>query len=230
MRDNVKPVSKWEFNQEVTACFDDMLNRSIPNYNVMRELIFNLGKNFIDDSSLIIDIGCSNGLSAESFINHCYANFELLDISEPMLDVCRKKYENKQNVKVLFHDLRNGLHKNNADLILSVLTIQFTPIEHRQKIVKSVYDSLKHGGCFLFVEKVLGVNDRIDSLLVNEYYSLKKQAGYSLEQIELKRKSLEGVLVPITDTWNKELLKDAGFKSVDCFWRCLNFAGYIAIK
>lgn len=50
------------------------------------------------------------------------------------------------------------------------------------------------------------------------------------EQINAKRKSLEGVLVPITAKWNEDLLKNAGFKSIDCFYRYLNFSGWIAVK
>ncbi len=30
--------------------------------------------------------------------------------------------------------------------------------------------------------------------------------------------------------WNEEILQAAGFRVVECFWRCLNFAGWIAIK
>jgi tRNA (cmo5U34)-methyltransferase len=46
----------------------------------------------------------------------------------------------------------------------------------------------------------------------------------------VKRKSLEGVLMPLTENWNINLLKETGFKKIDCFWRNLNFAGWIAIK
>jgi tRNA (cmo5U34)-methyltransferase len=30
--------------------------------------------------------------------------------------------------------------------------------------------------------------------------------------------------------WNEDLLHQEGFASVDCFWRHLNFAGWVAIK
>ena len=66
--------------------------------------------------------------------------------------------------------------------------------------------------------------------MIDEYYKIKAENAYTQEQISAKRKSLEGVLVPITASWNEQMLKDAGFKSIDCFWRYLNFAGWIAIK
>lgn len=63
-----------------------------------------------------------------------------------------------------------------------------------------------------------------------EYYDLKREHRYTEEQIRDKRKSLEGVLVPVTESWNLDLLHTAGFKKVECFWRYLNFAGWLAVK
>jgi tRNA (cmo5U34)-methyltransferase len=89
---------------------------------------------------------------------------------------------------------------------------------------------LEPGGALILVEKVLGSNNAIDTMLVDEYYRIKAENAYTQEQISAKRKSLEGVLVPITARWNEEMLKEAGFRSVDCFWRYLNFAGWVAVK
>ena len=80
------------------------------------------------------------------------------------------------------------------------------------------------------VEKVLGNTADLDSMFVEEYYAMKHEHQYTNEQIESKRKSLEGVLVPITSDWNIDMLHDAGFRQVDVFWRYLNFVGYIALK
>jgi tRNA (cmo5U34)-methyltransferase len=34
----------------------------------------------------------------------------------------------------------------------------------------------------------------------------------------------------VTAKWNEDLLRDAGFRTVECFWRHLNFAGWVAVK
>lgn len=232
MIDNTNEINgKWEFDENVTKVFDDMLSRSIPGYEIMRSLVFNLGSNFIDREHIVVDLGCSNGLSSEAFVKSFpLTNFHLYDVSEPMLCACRERFKFDNNVHVEFNDLRNGLPINNINLALSILTLQFTPIEYRQNILQSVYDNLVDGGAFIIVEKVLGNSAKIDDLLVKEYYNLKKENGYTQEQIANKRKSLEGVLVPLTSSFNEHLLRQVGFKYVDCFFRCLNFAGWIAIK
>ena len=85
-------------------------------------------------------IGCSNGNAIEPFIN-TYADdckILLLDVSEPMLAECRKRFG---NADIRNYDISQGLPEEvDASLILSVLTLQFTSIEYRQKIVQSVYD------------------------------------------------------------------------------------------
>lgn len=115
-------------------------------------------------------------------------------------------------------------------MVLAVLTIQFTPIEYRQRIISNIFASLVPGGAFIMVEKVLGATTTINEILVERYYDLKHQNGYTGEEIERKRLSLEGVLVPVTAEWNRQLLSSAGFREVDCFWRWCNFAGWLAIK
>lgn len=232
MEDKVNPNGKkWEFNEEVTKVFGDMLARSIPNYDTMRELCFMVGRNFVRENSIISDIGCSNGLASDKFINAFpNAKFYLSDVSEPMLDACRRKYEGNASVVILNHDLRNGVPMKGNDLVIASLTLQFTPIEYRWNILQSIYDSLNPGGALILVEKILGSNAHIDNILVNEYYNIKRENGYSEELIQSKRKSLEGVLVPLTSDFNEHLLTMCGFKETDCFWRCLNFCAWVAIK
>ena len=236
MKDQVMPEGKWEFKQEVTDCFDEMLQRSIPAYNDMRDLVTRIGKRYVKRKTAIVDLGCSTGEAINPFIKAFGAQnqYKLYDVSEPMLEEVKKRYSGWVEaglVDAQKFDIRNGLPEHLfTSLVLSVLTLQFTPIEYRQKIIQSIYDSLEPGGALILVEKVLGADYTIDSMLVDEYYKLKAKNAYTQEQISAKRKSLEGVLVPITAKWNEEMLKDVGFRDVDCFWRYLNFAGWVAVK
>lgn len=229
-QDNIIPDGRWQFNDEVANVFDDMLSRSIPLYDVMRELVTGIGFKYVQIGSSIVDIGCSNGNAIEPFFRR-YAldcDFLMLDVSEPMLSKCREKFGCYDGIKN--YDITQGIPTTDASVVLSILTLQFTPIEYRQKILQSIYDNLRVGGAFILVEKVLGNTNEIDELFVGEYYKIKSDNAYTQKQIQSKRKSLEGVLVPITAKWNEDLLASVGFKKIDCFWRCLNFAGWIAIK
>ena len=101
--------------------------------------------------------------------------------------------------------------------MLSVLTLQFIPVNYRQRIVQEIHDVLHPDGAFILVEKVIG--EGLDERMIDLYHARKHAAGYSYESIDRKRESLEGVLVPNTARQNTEMLERAGFRFVDCFWR-----------
>lgn len=235
MIDNVTPKDKWEFDGDVTAAFENMLERSIPEYKVMRQTVHDLACAFITKHTAVIDLGSSRGDAVAQLID-TYANmnrFYLTDVSEPMLDHLKDRFAHyivMNSVVVQNQDLRTEFPLADASVILSILTLQFTPIEYRQQIVQRVYDHLLPGGAFILVEKVLGASANLDGLFVDTYYRMKRENGYTQEQIDRKRMSLEGVLVPVTARWNQELLHSAGFRQVDTFWRWCNFAGWIGVK
>jgi tRNA (cmo5U34)-methyltransferase len=235
MQDEVMPTAAWQFDAEVAHVFDDMLKRSIPQYDVMRRTVFELACAYVKDNDTIVDLGCSRGEALAPFVQKfgAYNHYIGVDVSEPMLDAARERFQGMINcglVDIRACDLRSAYPPAKAAVTLCVLTLQFTPIEHRQKILRTIYQHTKPGGALILVEKVLGATADLDTLMVERYYTLKAENGYTQEQIERKRLSLEGVLVPVTAHWNEELLRTAGFSQVDCFWRWMNFAGWIAVK
>lgn len=233
--DQTLPKGKWEFDGEVAHVFDDMLARSIPQYDIMRQACYDLACQYRQPKTDIVDLGCSRGEAIARLVEKygAWNHFTGVEVSQPMLEACRKRFEGYINASVVDIkelDLRTSYPAVKASVTLCVLTLQFTPIEYRQRILRSIYNSLVPGGALILVEKVLGADADLNEVMVKLYYELKASNGYTQEQIERKRLSLEGVLVPVTAKWNEELLKMAGFTYVDCFWRWFNFAGWVAIK
>ncbi|MBA2708544.1 MAG: methyltransferase domain-containing protein [Gemmatimonadaceae bacterium] len=229
------PGERWAFDGAVASCFDDMLRRSIPQYDVMREVCFNVAARYVKPGTAIVDLGCSRGDAIARLVDRFGAQnrFVGVDVSYPMLEAARARFDGYIRcgvVDVKSLDLRREYPEATASVTLSVLTLQFTPMEYRQQIVRQVYRHTAPGGAFLLVEKVLGATAELDALMVDEYYRLKEANGYTADEIQRKRMSLEGVLVPVTAHWNEELLRSAGFTQVDCFWRWHNFAGWVAVR
>jgi tRNA (cmo5U34)-methyltransferase len=230
-RDEVLPEGAWQFDGAVTDVFDDMLARSIPQYDVMRETVTAIACQFLRPRGSVLDLGCSRGGALAQLVERVpHARAVGVDVSEPMLAAARDRFGDR--VRIRHCDLRTEFPADLApyDVVSCVLTLQFTPIEYRQEIVGRIYDSLAPGGALVIVEKVLGASRNLDRTFVDVYYDGKRANGYSDEQIERKRLSLEGVLVPVTAHWNEELFRAAGFREVDCFWRWANFAGWVAVK
>ena len=82
----------------------------------------------------------------------------------------------------------------------------------------------------ILVEKVQGGSPWLERRLVGVHEGMKRENGYTQEEIDRKRMSLAGVLVPLTAAENEELLRRAGFREVECVWRALNFAAWVGVK
>lgn len=212
-----------------------MLERSIPDYLNMRTLVNDLTLKYSQNGSSVLDLGCSTGGAIKGIIGSAQPEvvFIGVEISEPMREQAKnnlQKFIETKQVKIINCDLSEDFPVSSNSVVLSILTIQFIPIEHRQKIISNIYESLLSGGVFIFVEKILG-NDSIgNSMLEDLYYKLKGENGYTAEQIRSKRKSLEGILVPVTSDWNMEMMSKAGFSNIQQFWQQLNFAGWVGFK
>ena len=146
-----------------------------------------------------------------------------------MATACRDRFQDEPRVSVQEGNLWSFLPlKKGASLVLSVLSMQFMPTAYRPSMLRMIYDGLEPGGALIFVEKIL--SESMDDLMVELYYEMKRENGYTEEQIAAKRRSLENVLSPLKAEWNADLLRTAGFRKVDMFWRFLNFCGWIAVK
>jgi tRNA (cmo5U34)-methyltransferase len=237
------PDGPWQFDEGVTACFTDMLVRSIPQLDIMRQLTFGLGCRFVHPGDHILDLGCALGDALAPFITKygAYCQYTGLELSQPMYDAAQRRFaacmvsdaygaSASVPVSILQCDLRTDYPQGPFALTLSILTLMFIPLEQRQRIMARLYAQTQPGGACILVEKILGETASLDDLFVEQYYLFKKRSGYTTEEIERKRLALEGVLVPMTARWNEDILRQAGFTVVDCFWRWGNFAGWIAIK
>lgn len=227
--------SRWEFDASVAAVFEDMLTRSIPQYDVMRQAVTELALRFMKRDTSVVDLGCALGEAIAPLIARRgpQCHYVGVEVSPPMLQAARARFKDLIDggiVQILDLDLRTGFPQVSASVILSVLTIQFTPMEHRLHILEKIHDALVSGGAFIMVEKVIGASASLNREFVELYYEFKQASGYTREEIERKRLSLEGVLVPVTARWNEELLRSVGFRHIDCFWRWMNFGGWIAVK
>ena len=230
--DSIIPPKNWEFNEDVTDCFDNMLERSIPGYDRMRELVFTFGKEFVKDHTNVVDIGCSLGNAifpfVEKFRDRCH--FIGIEPSSSMVERVRERYwkEIEQGILEIYEKkVEDYVLEQNVSLILSVLTLQFVNIKDRYKVVHDLYESLIPHGAMILVEKTSSKNS---DLFEKIYYDLKRKNGYTEEQINSKKKSLSNCLMALSREDNVEMLKKAGFSNIECIWTDIMFSAWIAIK
>lgn len=236
MKDKVfeKPINKqFEFDENVASVFDDMLDRSIPFYAEVLELVCDMSLKYTDDGSTILDLGCStaNTLLAICKKSPYKLNLVGIDSSNAMIERALKKAKAYgANLNLFVEDITKADFGKNNSVVIANYMLQFIRPPKRAKLAEQIYKSIKKGGIFIFSEKIIYEDKKLNKIMIDLYLEFKKRQGYSEFEIAQKREALENVLVPYTEKENKELIKSIGFKSVECIFKYGNFATYIALK
>jgi len=226
----------WEFNEEVSKVFDEMLNRSIPSYQEMCKTYITLLKKSAEKKGgpkRVLDLGCgtlTSSLPLYEIIPQC--QLIGIDKSAPMIHQARNRTQYLNGIILINKDLTEFdlTEYNNIDYALSIFTLQFMPTEERYKLLEQVYTSQSKGGIIILVEKVINNNPQIETLFTESYYTYKENNGYSNKENKNKKNKLTRQLIPVTDEFNINLLESVGYTSVNIFWKNMNFTGYIGFK
>jgi tRNA (cmo5U34)-methyltransferase len=131
------------------------------------------------------------------------------------------------DIKLEFADILEYEYKK-ADVFISNYTLQFIRPLVREELIKKIYNSLNDDGVFLFSEKLISHDKKLNKELIELYYNFKKEQGYSEYEIAQKREALENVLVPYSEDENIAMAKKAGFSHCEVIFRWANFATFIA--
>ena len=235
MNDKVftKPIKKqFEFDEEVAAVFDDMLERSVPFYKESQKITEFFTLKNLNEGGVLYDLGCSTA----SLLLNIHRSLEVeatlvgLDNSEAMLVQAKRKCEAYgAKIDVLNADILEYEYKE-AEVFISNYTLQFIRPLVREELVKKIGISLKKEGVFIFSEKVISHHSKLNKDLIECYYEFKKEQGYSEYEIMQKREALENVLVPYSEEENIKMALNCGFSHCEVVFRWANFATFIAIK
>jgi len=228
-----KPIEKkFEFDQAVASVFDDMLSRSVPFYDEVRKLIISLILSDQKDGKKVLDLGSSTA----KFLLDLHSKMESkmllkgLDNSPAMLERAQQKCQAfGADIVLELADMLTYAYSH-EDIIVANYTLQFIRPMQRLELVKNIYSGLNDDGMFIFSEKVVFEDKKLDKQMIDIYYEYKKRQGYSEYEIAQKREALENVLIPFTIDENIRMCKDAGFRQVDTIFQWANFVTFIAKK
>ncbi|MEA2112333.1 MAG: carboxy-S-adenosyl-L-methionine synthase CmoA [Campylobacterota bacterium] len=235
MKDRVfeKAIKKqFEFDEDVAAVFDDMLERSVPFYSEAMTLSQQIAINALKDGGVLYDLGCSTAtllLNIERALNS-EVTLIGIDNSKAMLQHAAKKLAiYNSGIALQEGDILEYAYER-AVVIISNYTLQFIRPLQREKLVQKIANSLEDEGIFIFSEKIVSEDKKLNKELIDIYYEFKKEQGYSIYEIMQKREALENVLIPYSAKENIEMCCSNGFKRCEMIFRWANFATFVARK
>lgn len=213
------------FSFDTIAEFDNHIDLSIPNYSNLQNAILRIATHYLRDAGRIYDLGCSTGALLRRLAELSDEQTELigLDKSDNLLSI-----ETNERVELRNIDLTSdSLTLESANLILSIFTLQFLPIDKRTGLIQKVYDALPVGGAFIVAEKQYLNDGYLQDTFTFSYYDMKLK-HFSAEEILSKQLALRRIMRPLSEGENRELLSK--FSRVVSFWQFLSFKAYLCIK
>jgi tRNA (cmo5U34)-methyltransferase len=214
---------------DIAAQYDQQRRDLIPCFDDFYNTIINLIDSPIKDLR-ILDIGAGTGLlSWFALQRYPKSHITLIDISEDMLNVAKKRFEGYGNISYIKADYSNYAFAENYDAVISSLSIHHLNDEEKGKLYKTIYNILNNDGRFingdLFLSRCSSLDTYFHELWVRKIEASalnpkEKEGAYSRMKLD-QPSTLDATYV---------LLEKAGFKVVDLIYRYYNFGVVIAKK
>ena len=209
------------FSFDTVKDFDHHILLSVPDYGRMLESILVLADYFLDEDAAVYDAGCSTGklLRALPFKGRKIG----LDNSPNLLP------GTGDGIEYIHHDLNKPFAFENACMVFSMFTLQFLKRGSRQGVIQRIYDGLNPGGALILTEKVYAADGVAQDMFTFAYYDFKKKS-FTEKEILDKEISLRKILKPNTTRENLAMVRRAGFRRVEMFYKYFNFEGWLCLK
>lgn len=237
-------AARFSFDEQVVACFPDMIRRSVPGYGQVLSMLPIFAKRHCQFGqvnqagrriSRVYDLGCSLGGASMALAGAFDENalqIKAVDLSPAMTKKAQALLSSHfpdHDIEVITADIRD-LELEPCDMVILNLTLQFLPTADRQAVLDRVFQALSAGGILVLTEKIHLPDEQENAWLVERYYDFKRANGYSEMEISGKRTALENVLITDTIEQHHDRLKQAGFARQVTWFEFLNFASIIAFK
>lgn len=182
-------------------------------------------------SPAILDIGAGTGLlSALLLEKYPEATITLIDISEKMLEVARKRFAGNPHVQFVAGDYSRERLPGTYDLVCSALSIHHLDHEDKKRLFFRIFHVLNPGGIFVNADQAdaqSGWLRRMNTEYWDAFVARSPGSRKELAAAMVRRDTLDKN-APLLDqiAW----LTDAGFSGVDIVYKNRVFCVFVGKK
>lgn len=204
------------FDSRATS-YDDYRRALIPNFDEF----YNIGVDTLicpKSDPCVLDLGAGTGLSTAALLKRFpAAHVTLLDFSEEMLAVARERFKSNPNINFAIGDYRTFLPEERFNIVISGLSIHHLGFEEKQQLAIRVFNILTPEGEFVNSDMTRCENDLHEREMQKRFDAfVRNNLG---EEMLVKVKDSQSLDIPITVAEQFDLLRNAGFRIIDCLYR-----------
>jgi tRNA (cmo5U34)-methyltransferase len=216
--------------------YDARISGVLPYYSSFHQETINFVKSLPSSPEVWMDTGCGTG----SLVNKAIGEFPstkflLLDPSEGMLEQAKEKLSSLPAGNMEFlrasptQEFSQKLEEK-PDVITAIQCHHYLSREDRAKATRVCYNLLKEGGVYITFENIRPLTEEGINIGKRYWGNFQLTHGRSEKETEAHLERFDTEYFPITVEEHLELLRKAGFKTVELFWYSYMQAGFYCIK
>lgn len=199
-------------------CFDDYYVNSI-----------SLLKEIVPKAKKIADLGAGTGLlTKEMYMLYPDAQFTLIDISDDMLEVARRRFAGLKGFDFKAADYSHDLPEG-CDIICSALSIHHLTDELKRQLYRTIHEALPEGGVLINLDQFKADSPAIDKAWTDWWINYIDRSAITAEAkakwLERKKLDRENSVAATLG-----MLREAGFAQAECIYEFMKFATVMAVK
>ncbi|MDP4094897.1 MAG: class I SAM-dependent methyltransferase [Bacillota bacterium] len=214
--------------------YDSKVNQTIPRYEFFHTDTIDMVKTAVPNPGSWLDTGCGTGnLISKAYDLFPKTIFILADPSESMLGNARQKLGFcSERLKILepagSQDL--SLDSGSLDVITAIQSHHYFDAETRKKATLNCFRMLGNGGIYITFENIRPFSEDGTKVGLKRWANYQVASGKSAEEAEKHVERFGTEFFPITISEHLDLLRNAGFKTVEILYASYMQAGFYAIK
>ena len=215
------PETASAYFGSMVAEYDSLIRRAVPRYDEMIDRLID----YLPDATRIVELGCGTGnLSLQLTKRFPTASFTFVDASPEMLAVTRDRIavprgdvaERSAFIEARFEEL--DLPADSFDLVVSSISLHH--VDDKLPVYRNVFRILRGGGTFRFSDQLRGNTEANHEKNWTRWLEFCREPGHcSEEEVQslLDHAEAHDHYTPLVQHF--EMLRAAGFASLDCVWR-----------
>lgn len=218
-----------QFNR-IAKAYDSNRKKFIPCFEAFyKETTAFIAEN-IPYPKRILDLGAGTGLLTYFWYEQFpKAQYTLVDIAGDMLHVAKERFAGIDTMTYQIEDYIKSFPEDDYDCIISALSIHHLDFNQKKELFKKIYEKLPTNGIFVNYDQFCANHDELKTWFDTYWEKRLTQKDLSKEDIALWReRRLLDKECSVEEELN--LLRDSGFKIVECLYLNQKFAILMAIK
>jgi len=211
--------------------YDIEILRTIPYYNLFHEETLSLITTIKPQVKVWLDTGSGTGNLVEKAMNKFPdCKFYLSDPSKSMLMICKDKFRGKPVELLGEYETVQIENKIQPEIITAIQCHHYLDFKSRIATTNHCFDLLSEGGIYITFENIKPESIEGTEIGLRRWSEYQQKQGKSEGDIKIHLSRFDTHFYPIKVSEHIDIMKNAGFKTVELFWMSNMQAGFYGIK